>query len=650
MEILSADYHSSDYKRAVLPLLVAGVFSVIWGIGFSGEHYWLHFPSSGQLVVEAILQFFALALQIWLITWKFQARPVQKTLLSTLILAEPLLGFLIPGFARVIFFVTGTLGVILTIALTAKAGKAAAFVLCFLIPIAFFLFIWLNSDISAHTGIYVPVFHPELARAGVLHKDILYQSSLSAMVKNYGVVSTGINGVSPVATHFFSNYWFAGNALMYDTSALLAHGIFKLLVVAPLILFCFINLALFRNQESSQYRILVISGLAFALEAVVLSWRSLYMSETFALAALIFIVSLPAFLEEPVSESSASSCFKCTFVWLLWIALPLLAAAGLKLQVGIMLGVFVAGYCMRQLKTWPLRLFLGIVTGSVLFFLLHLFLPGSVGSVLQRFHPFSFRVVFPRTSILYICSIVAILYLAKGSGPGRRTSELSLALTGILVAAAYVLINGVPDGNCHYFSYPMFLTAVFLLVSHHEALERCAAGLGRGIGAYYGTLPNTGSVLLVVVCSAPVFFWLRDHLSLLELLNRTRTSEHVKTVSEIESQLRPFVSRSRSYLVYVPPGNDAYWNLVEVCTSKPFFVPSLLEVPRIQGIPPKKICQFNSKGYGFKSFQDARSGTDLSDAELCQKASEFHFQAVLELTCREGAKASVREIRCPRRC
>ena len=68
-------------------------------------------------------------------------------------------------------------------------------------------------------------------------QDTLFHSSIAAMLKNYGVTSTGLHGLVEIQYHVFSHWLYAGVSRLSGVSVFEVYGIIPFLFFIPLLLF-----------------------------------------------------------------------------------------------------------------------------------------------------------------------------------------------------------------------------------------------------------------------------------------------------------------------------------------------------------------------------------------------------------------------------
>ena len=89
-----------------------------------------------------------------------------------------------------------------------------------------------------------------------------------------------------------------------------------------------------------------------------------------------------------------------------------------------------------------------------------------------------------------------------------------------------------------------------------------------------------------------------------------------------------------SLAVHVPPGNTDFWHYsdVDTCTYKPLYVPALLNVPMIKGLPPEgTACEYVGLGHDFSSFSEESHSRTIDDSELCNYSLSRGIRRILIL-------------------
>ena len=100
----------------------------------------------------------------------------------------------------------------------------------------------------------------ERLHAGNVHKDTLYHASTAAMIKNYGVVSTGLHGLSETPYHIYSHVLFACISLLSGNSVLDVYGVANWILFAPILIFCVVIFCVILEKKRGGYKYCFVMG------------------------------------------------------------------------------------------------------------------------------------------------------------------------------------------------------------------------------------------------------------------------------------------------------------------------------------------------------------------------------------------------------
>lgn len=169
--------------------------------------------------------------------------------------------------------------------------------------------------------------------AGMLHQDTLFHASIAAMFKNYGSISTGLNGLIEIPYHVFSHILMAAISILSGCSVLEVYGVAPFVLFSPLLIFAVTasSAMLDRNERLSL-------PIAWGLTALLLSilpwlfspwalWDSFFVSESYLVALGIFSLGLGLLFKKSLSFSD-----------LLLILILALLISSAKATVGIIFG------------------------------------------------------------------------------------------------------------------------------------------------------------------------------------------------------------------------------------------------------------------------------------------------------------------------
>lgn len=186
-----------------------------------------------------------------------------------------------------------------------------------------------HPDIEAH-----------LARA-YLHVDALYFTSVSAMIRSFGQIGLGLDGLTPLRWHFLTPGLLAAAGKMAATPQLVVHAVFYPMFAPTLFAFGLAAFAdRFRRAAPGALAFIVVCLAGWMLPGSVLGANSTWDpigSETFAAAlTLFFLGALRQPLEpEPPARGRADFLADCAWVLTLVLAkvsVGFLAAGWLTMQ------------------------------------------------------------------------------------------------------------------------------------------------------------------------------------------------------------------------------------------------------------------------------------------------------------------------------
>ncbi|MCW5206913.1 hypothetical protein VU08_08330, partial [Desulfobulbus sp. F5] len=193
----------------------------------------------------------------------------------------------------------------LTFTLRGLAAGALLYALRFLrvarrdLPLLFLMAIAASAAISgmeAYTSFdMLPRLH-----FGEVHQDTLYHASIAAMIKNYGVVSTGLHGLVETPYHTLSHVLMACISLLLGASVIEVYGVANPVLFAPLLIFS-VTACCAMLDRSQRLSLPVAWGavvLLLAVMPVLFGWwmvlqRPFFISESYVLSLGLFTLGLP---------------------------------------------------------------------------------------------------------------------------------------------------------------------------------------------------------------------------------------------------------------------------------------------------------------------------------------------------------------------
>lgn len=136
--------------------------------------------------------------------------------------------------------------------------------------------------------------------AGAVHRDTLFHASIAAMIKNYGVTSTGLHGLVQTPYHSFSHALMAAISILSGASVIVVYGVAQWVLFAPLLIFtatyCVVSLAHLTERKMTLAWLLICAALAFLpwfVDRWTLVRHNPFISESYALAIGLLFCGLP---------------------------------------------------------------------------------------------------------------------------------------------------------------------------------------------------------------------------------------------------------------------------------------------------------------------------------------------------------------------
>jgi hypothetical protein len=320
--------------------------------------------------------------------------------------------------------------------------------------------------------IYIDFEYARKLSTGNLNLDSLFHVAIAAMYKNYGIPSTGLDGLVAISYHTLSHKIMAGLSVLsgLDTMSTYAHLFFLL---GPfLLVFSLAGLAVqLNNKVSILSALITVAGLMLAVITLpvfsnVGFWDSYLTSESYLSSLALLVASLSGLFAYRRNQKA--------FV-LLAGSMALMVLTGMaKGSVGV-LGFFVLGLfgiiVFRSIRYWTL-----LLVASVCFYLLVIesvsnnaivhFKP--LDFVEMRVHVFGMKYILLKFTFFIVFHFLPVwLCLYTGFvSIGKKyvlTNEF-LTIFALLLPALFLSLSlSIPGGAIYYFSnVPVTLSFAFL--------------------------------------------------------------------------------------------------------------------------------------------------------------------------------------------
>jgi hypothetical protein len=511
---------------------------------------------------------------------------------------------------------------------------------------------------------YGSVLTPEQALTGILQMDTIFHASISNMLMNYGVSSTGIDGLVPIKYHVLSHIWLGCIRLWLGVPTLEAYAIGGQVIGVPMLLFSLsLAIHLFRRSGEGPVNgaLMTLGSLLLLFVADLWGWTSYLVSESYFLAMILFLLTLPLLAEIADTERRRH----------LGLQLALLCVAGLlillsKISVGAVLACPVGFLLWRRTGWTPLGMLkLAVPLGLLLIVAVVVTSPGT-GGVVEALQPFGFLREHPRGAWPNIVANLLLLGTAwlvwqRGALRDRRCAEAA-AMMAIASIVPVLLIN-VPGGSNYYFvNVGTWMAIVFIYAYVGPSVERA--------------LPDPRAPVLVVAAILLIALATDEKRKsayrlgamLAELQARVRlvtgegpaaetttrqrliallTPGHQARYALASDMTRTPGARSRETLLgmgmaqahraaaFAPPDNRAFWSNAVECRADPLFVPAIIGAPMLKGLNPLN-CK-REPYYGFADYKDSYS-EPLSDQQLCARAAPWKIDTVFILASPDSGR------------
>ena len=561
--------------------------------------------------------------------------------------------------------------------------------------ILFFLLTSVNVIAAVSAKFSQDVSHfltQEMAFLNLLHRDTLHHVAISNMVQLFQYPSSGLDGTGWLHYHAGSHYWFGAlsNALGISTLATYPIGHLLLITLFWYFLFlCTINVSRFLYQDRSRIG-LFVGLLALVVSDYViypLDISTYYTSESFTFSLLVLFASLSSFIGVIHYQILERKFFFVAFLTLL--------SNGLLLVTKIVPSLFVSGIfsCLliarksnfTQLVIW--FFFLGTSSLLAIYYLTPIgnilgnnYSPGVSGS-----HPFRVNWNFQLSEItsLITCAVFVVLYyfstIIYVEAKKRRVRNRRLYVHCVVLTVTAVLITGVTDffNSVREYLYItsglVSLSLIAPMVTRHIVHRWEQRKGGKSERMLYASI-STSLVIIVIISSSILIYNLEGKYrnlsksavhSALQLYDGTVASNHPnvslkdffvtnlaqhhslfspKLAAAISNSFWPSLRKttekaSTKYgpthtAVFVPPTNINFWKYSEVdtCSYRPSYIPALLGIPALKGLPPKGTkCEYIGIGHDFSAFSASSHSSNIKNSNLCAYAQKQGIRRVIIL-------------------
>lgn len=479
--------------------------------------------------------------------------------------------------------------------------------------------------------------------AGNVHRDALYHAGIAAMIKNYGVVSTGLHGLVETPYHILSHTLVAGLSLLSGRGVFEVYGVAPAVLFIPILIFSAVAGAALLDR-TGRLDLPTAWGLVCLLLVVTprllspwLFWESYLVSASYMIALGLFLLGFPLLFKTRLRVSDL-------------LLIPLIAALMAETKVSV--GLLFAGLWLVRLLLIPGErpVLERIVTPVALVATAVVAARATLGGMSE------WITAGPHNILRLVLNFVHVFPFGDA-----WTSEVMDALRAenqvpwhILILAALVTLSFLV---AHFsFSWLLIGRAVYrqgiaALWKDPVALYSFATVISGAAAVFSFYIPG----LALYYFSNIAFFVALPTVATLatERLHRWRVRDTTLLFLGIAlivlASLRSYYRASAFASVPAPPRQSAFVesllrvrdhlplhialqphpsllrdNPIRPCDAQPFIFPAISERPWLQVIPQRDDCYYQYYGYEQYGITDARQAVTV-EARLLPEMEIRHW-------------------------
>ncbi|MCB2262249.1 MAG: hypothetical protein LGR52_04820, partial [Candidatus Thiosymbion ectosymbiont of Robbea hypermnestra] len=465
--------------------------------------------------------------------------------------------------------------------------------------------------------------------AGRITYDLLHHAALAAMIKNYGVVSTGLHGLVETPYHVFSHSLMAGLGRLSGCGTLEVYGVAKPVLFIPLLIFSPVAGAALLDR-TGRLDLPVAWGLVCLLLVGTprllspwLFWESYFISESYLVALGLFLLGFPLLFKTRLrvsdlllitlatalmAETKISVGLLFAGLWLvrlLWIPGERPALERIAALAALVTAAVVTARAIGAMSGWLLVGPHNLQTLLLTFIRAFPFGDAWISAVIEALragNDMPWRIL--GLALLVTASFLILYFSLSWLLIGRavyRQGITALWKDPVALYSSATVISGVsivslfylPGAAAFYFSHIAFFVALPTVVT--LATERLHQRRVRDT-----TLLFLGIALIVLAS-------LKSYYRASALTSLQQPSEQSPL---IESLLR-VRDRSPLWIALKPDPSLPKNNPVARCDAQPFVFPAVSERPWLQVIPERDDCYYLYYGYAQYGITDARQSVSV---------------------------------------
>lgn len=539
---------------------------------------------------------------------------------------------------------------------------------------------------------YADIYGDLKGLQGNLHKDTLFHSAIINMLARFGVPSTGLDGVTPIAYHIGVHRWIAANLLVLGGETPILLAIAKQVALIPTFFFTVVHAVTRLSDRKSSF--ITTLGFIFAILWLTDSrlWNSYLLSESYLFSLLIFVAMLPVG-KSWITQSLKTKLIDVVRPWEIAIALIAIAACWTaKISTGMILGVYLLACVLSPKFLANPRHIIITIFALIGLSILGLWAVNQFYLVFPfSFSPFHFArrytAVFCWQIIIFCISIYAFsLFKSKSEQELHFPIGLTLLVTFIAGQIPGILFR-LESGGAFYLSHPALLVALIYGTSalatswSYQSLDGSTIGVDARLRKIFlpfeswkrfqfsfGYILLALSLFIVLISSSyskgysknvqnfivlvqkdssslpstgqfklnRVFYRFQDIFH--DLISPPKTNKDIllsqTPIGRIKSSIADLgLSKTdKSLAIYISPSYQDFWTSRPRCWEPSFTVPALIGLPLLNGVRNGLDNCEQIESLGMIDYGKSSLNYQLSPTDICTNAKKLGFRKVYEIT------------------
>lgn len=444
---------------------------------------------------------------------------------------------------------------------------------------------------------------------GYVHQDTLFHASISAMLKNYGIASTGLHGLIETPYHVLSHILFAGISLVAGVGVFETYGIANYVLFSVLLIFGLVAHILSLSSADSTRNNIPLYWISCTLLVTLTIYYidgHPFVSESHLVSLGLLSVAIPVLYKDKLSWSdyllgvllaffitlskgSVGVIYGCVVLARFLFKKPRKSIEELVFTALIVLGIYIASresisanqvhfnkiqFLHYVRNYWILGHWINLLilhTKQEFYFLPISLLRAWFSFILFVAHEFWLPIL-----VIFLVRMKANNWKSIIECP---TSLFSLA--SFVLGFLAVMFLAIPGGSSGYFSYVSPFVAIpqvaYLFSQNFNCFtEKSKQAMRKGLIIFL--------LIISLACIGKGSFLTRLRLGVVDSRN-----EFVSLLINLRSQPRNTVFEITPSMKQLNP--------VERCTAKPFIYPALSEHPWLNVIVEDPDCFYQYYGY-----------------------------------------------------